>query len=101
MLSIDPDAAHASEFPEYADIVPTHILASNSQLEELFIGQQFKNKADYVFGIKQYSVKVSIDYKVAKSPTLYVGNVEESGMGVAGGFRLHLYRGLNSEKYKN
>ncbi|XP_016747576.2 uncharacterized protein [Gossypium hirsutum] len=43
-------------------------------LEELFVGQQFENKADYVFAIKQYSMKLSIDYKVVKStPTLYVG----------------------------
>ncbi|KAH1047261.1 hypothetical protein J1N35_038045 [Gossypium stocksii] len=36
-------------------------------LEELFVGQQFENKADCVFAIKQYSMKLSIDYKVAKS----------------------------------
>ncbi|PPD66213.1 hypothetical protein GOBAR_DD36908 [Gossypium barbadense] len=30
MLNVDPDATHASEFPEYSDIVPTHRLASNS-----------------------------------------------------------------------
>ncbi|PPR88033.1 hypothetical protein GOBAR_AA32651 [Gossypium barbadense] len=73
MLNVDPDAAHASEFPEYADIVPTHRLASNSQFNELFVGQQFENKADCMFTIKQYSMKLSIDYKVAKSTlTLYV-----------------------------
>ncbi|PPS11976.1 hypothetical protein GOBAR_AA08658 [Gossypium barbadense] len=44
------------------------------ELEELFVGQQFENKADCVFAIKQYSMKLSIDYKVVKStPTLYVG----------------------------
>ncbi|XP_017609411.1 uncharacterized protein LOC108455348 [Gossypium arboreum] len=74
MLNVDPDAAHASEFPEYADIVPAHRLASNSQFDELFVGQQFEIKADCVFAIKQYSMKLSIDYKVAKfTPTLYVG----------------------------
>ncbi|XP_017614136.1 uncharacterized protein LOC108459300 [Gossypium arboreum] len=74
MLNVDPDAAHASEFPKYADIVPTHRLASNSHFDELFVGQQFENKADCVFAIKQYNMKLSIDYKVAKStPTLYVG----------------------------
>ncbi|KAH1082743.1 hypothetical protein J1N35_022504 [Gossypium stocksii] len=31
--------------------------------EELFVGQQFDNKADYVFAIKQYNMKLSIDYK--------------------------------------
>ncbi|PPD70518.1 hypothetical protein GOBAR_DD32604 [Gossypium barbadense] len=49
----DEDAAYASEFPKYADIVLTHRLASNSQLEELFVGQLFENKADSVFAIKQ------------------------------------------------
>ena len=74
MLNVDPDVAHASEFPEYADIVPAHRLVSNSQFEELFVGQQFKNNVDCVFAIKQYSMKLSIHYKVAKStPTLYVG----------------------------
>ncbi|PPD97365.1 hypothetical protein GOBAR_DD05578 [Gossypium barbadense] len=63
MLNVDPNAAHASEFPEYADIVPAHRLTINSQFEELFVGQQFENKADCVFAIKQYSMKLSIDYK--------------------------------------
>ncbi|PPS09565.1 hypothetical protein GOBAR_AA11075 [Gossypium barbadense] len=74
MLNVNPNAAHASEFPEYADIVHAHKLAVNSQFEELFIGQQFENKADCVFAIKQYNMKLSIDYNVVKStPTLYVG----------------------------
>ncbi|PPR82927.1 hypothetical protein GOBAR_AA37788 [Gossypium barbadense] len=63
MLNVDPDAVHASEFPEYVDI--------------------FENKSDCMCAIKQYSMKLSIDYKVAKSTlTLYVGNVGESAMGV-------------------
>lgn len=74
MLNVDPNAVHASKFLEHADIVPAHKLASNSQLEELFVGQRFENKVDYVFAIKQYSMKLSIDYKIAKSTlTLYVG----------------------------
>ncbi|KAK5804134.1 hypothetical protein PVK06_031783 [Gossypium arboreum] len=63
MLNIDPEAVHAPKFPEYADIVPAHRLVSNSQFKELFVGQQFKSKADCVFAIKQYSMKLSIDYK--------------------------------------
>ncbi|PPR82840.1 hypothetical protein GOBAR_AA37875 [Gossypium barbadense] len=39
MLNVDLDAAHAPEFPEYADIVPAHRFVINSQFEELFIGQ--------------------------------------------------------------
>ncbi|KAK5785179.1 hypothetical protein PVK06_039732 [Gossypium arboreum] len=73
MLKVYPDAAHASEFLEYADIVPAYRLASNSQLEELFVRQQLKNKAGCVFAIKQYNIKLLIDYQVAKSTlTLYV-----------------------------
>ncbi|PPS20208.1 hypothetical protein GOBAR_AA00334 [Gossypium barbadense] len=49
MLNVYPDAAHASDFPEYADIVHAHRLAINSQFEELFVRQQFENKADCVF----------------------------------------------------
>ncbi|KAH1073929.1 hypothetical protein J1N35_026257 [Gossypium stocksii] len=71
MLSVDLDAMHA---PDFSDITLVHRLASNSQLEELFVGQQFKNKVDCVFSIKQYIMNVSIDYKVTKSTsTLYVG----------------------------
>ncbi|KAH1121051.1 hypothetical protein J1N35_004211 [Gossypium stocksii] len=47
MLILDPNVTHASEFPEHANIVPAHRLSSNSQLEELFIGQRFENKANY------------------------------------------------------
>ncbi|PPD75535.1 hypothetical protein GOBAR_DD27533 [Gossypium barbadense] len=57
MLNVYPDAAYASEFLEYADIVPAHRLASKSQLEELFIRQRFENKLDCVFAIKQYIMK--------------------------------------------
>ncbi|PPD82817.1 hypothetical protein GOBAR_DD20246 [Gossypium barbadense] len=74
MLSIDPDATHASEFLKYADIVPAHRSMSNSQLEELFVGQRFENNANFMFSIKQCRMKVSIDYNVTKStPILYVG----------------------------
>ncbi|PPD93216.1 hypothetical protein GOBAR_DD09838 [Gossypium barbadense] len=66
ILSIDPNTTHAPEFLEYTDIVPGHKLVSNLQLEELFIGKRFENKADCMFAIKKYNMKVSIDYKVAK-----------------------------------
>ncbi|KAH1121640.1 hypothetical protein J1N35_004800 [Gossypium stocksii] len=38
MLSIDLDAAHAYEFPEYPYIIPSYRLASDSKLEELVLG---------------------------------------------------------------
>ncbi|KAH1055285.1 hypothetical protein J1N35_033350 [Gossypium stocksii] len=101
MLNVDPNATHVFEFPEYADIVHAHRLTSISQLKELFVGQQFENKVDCVFVIKQYSMKFLIDYKVVKStPTLYVRKCWRAGGGVVGGFGLHLYRRLNSGKYE-
>ncbi|PPE02805.1 hypothetical protein GOBAR_DD00174 [Gossypium barbadense] len=83
------NAAHASKFLKYADIVPAHILVSNSQFKELFVRQRFENKADYVFSIKQYNMKLSIDYKVAKSTsTLYFGECWRVTMGVVGRHKL-------------
>ncbi|KAK5786454.1 hypothetical protein PVK06_041091 [Gossypium arboreum] len=64
MFSVDPDAAHTPEFHEYANIIHVHRLAENSKLEELFVGQQFKNKTDCVFAIKRYNMKISVDYRV-------------------------------------
>ncbi|KAK5835519.1 hypothetical protein PVK06_011210 [Gossypium arboreum] len=36
--SIDPDAAHVGEFPEYEEIVLTHLLEGELDAEELFVG---------------------------------------------------------------
>ncbi|PPD93310.1 hypothetical protein GOBAR_DD09743 [Gossypium barbadense] len=63
ILNVDLDATHAFEFPVYANIVLAHRLTSNLQLEELFVGQLFENKAGCVFATKQYNMKLSIDYK--------------------------------------
>ena len=46
MSLIDPDAAHEAEFPEYPKIVHAHLLAVNSDHEELFVGQRFKSKEE-------------------------------------------------------
>ncbi|KAK5794608.1 hypothetical protein PVK06_035847 [Gossypium arboreum] len=74
MSRIDPDAAHAAEFPEYPKILPTHQMAIYSDPEELFVGQRFESKEECVFSIKRYSMNISVDYKVVKSkPTLYIG----------------------------
>ncbi|KAK5840153.1 hypothetical protein PVK06_009036 [Gossypium arboreum] len=64
MLSVDSNVTLASEFPKYPHIIPTHWLAIDSELEELFIGQQSTNKENCVFYIKRYSMKMSVDYKV-------------------------------------
>ncbi|KAH1113699.1 hypothetical protein J1N35_007077 [Gossypium stocksii] len=38
MSRIDPDAAHATEFPEYPEILPAHQMVVYSNPEELFVG---------------------------------------------------------------
>lgn len=65
MLSVDPNTVLASKFPKYPDIIPYHWLMTNSEMEELFVGQQFANSEDCIFAIKLYSTKMSVDYKVA------------------------------------
>ncbi|KAL1086672.1 hypothetical protein V6Z11_D08G129200 [Gossypium hirsutum] len=52
MSSIEPDMALLYEFPEYLDIVPTHLMETNSEVGELYVGQQFDNKKDCVYAIK-------------------------------------------------
>lgn len=74
MLSVDLDAVYAYKFPKYSDIIFAHRLTLDPESKELFMGQQFLSKNDCIFSIKRYSMKVSIDYKVAESKTtLYVG----------------------------
>ncbi|KAH1083227.1 hypothetical protein J1N35_022988 [Gossypium stocksii] len=43
MSRINPDTEHAAEFSEYPEILPAHQMAICSDLEELFVGQRFKN----------------------------------------------------------
>lgn len=74
MLSLDPDTVHASEFPKYSNIIPSHQLVVDSELEEFFVGKQFANKEECLFAMKKYSMKVSMEYKfVVSKPILYVG----------------------------
>ncbi|KAK5783641.1 hypothetical protein PVK06_038153 [Gossypium arboreum] len=73
MLIIDPDVAHAYEFPKHLNIIPSHKLPPDSKLEELVAGQQVPNKEECIEAIKKYSMKVSEDYKVDVSKlTLYI-----------------------------
>ncbi|PPE02625.1 hypothetical protein GOBAR_DD00324 [Gossypium barbadense] len=74
MSLTDPDAAaYVAEFPEYPEIVHSHGLAVTSDDDELFIGQRFSCKEECEYVIKQYSMKISVDYKVTVStPTIYV-----------------------------
>ncbi|KAH1082615.1 hypothetical protein J1N35_022376 [Gossypium stocksii] len=64
MSRIDPDATHAAEFPKNPEILPTHRLAVDSDPEELFVGQRFESKEEYIFFIKRYSMNISVDNKV-------------------------------------
>ncbi|KAH1107371.1 hypothetical protein J1N35_011139 [Gossypium stocksii] len=50
--SINPTMVLAYEFPQYLDIVPTHLMEIDSEVEELFVGQQFNNKKDCAYAIK-------------------------------------------------
>lgn len=64
MSSVDPDVVHTFKFPDYHDIIHVHWWTTDPESEELFVGQQFANKDDYIFTIKWYSMKMSINYKV-------------------------------------
>ncbi|PPD70798.1 hypothetical protein GOBAR_DD32323 [Gossypium barbadense] len=46
MSWIDLDTAHATEFLEYPKILPTHRLAVDFDLKELFVGQRFESKEE-------------------------------------------------------
>ncbi|KAK5802241.1 hypothetical protein PVK06_029826 [Gossypium arboreum] len=82
MSLIDPDVVHAAEFSEYPEILPDYQLIVNSNLEELFVGQRFESKEEYVFSIKRYNMNISVDYKVAGSKlTLYIEECWKSAEG--------------------
>ncbi|KAK5813493.1 hypothetical protein PVK06_028944 [Gossypium arboreum] len=82
MSRIDPDAAHVAEFSEYPKIQSAHRMVVYSDPEELFIGQRFENKKEYVFAIKRYNMNISVNYKVIVSkPTLYIGECWKSAEG--------------------
>ncbi|PPD99418.1 hypothetical protein GOBAR_DD03560 [Gossypium barbadense] len=65
MTDVDLDAALAREFPKYANIVPAHLVDNEFNEEELFVGQQFDNKKDYLHAIKQLSLKLGECWKVS------------------------------------
>ncbi|PPD74091.1 hypothetical protein GOBAR_DD28982 [Gossypium barbadense] len=52
MPIVDPDATHASEFPEYPDIIPTHLMLADPESEELFMGKRFTSKDECINAIK-------------------------------------------------
>lgn len=53
MSNLDLDMAFAREFLEYLDIVLAHLPEGESNIGELFVGQQFNNKKDCVHAIKK------------------------------------------------
>ncbi|XP_012442176.1 uncharacterized protein LOC105767211 [Gossypium raimondii] len=94
MSDVDPDAALAREFSEYPDIVPTHLVHNEFDEEELFIGQQFDNKKDYLHAIKKLSLKLGVDYKVTKSTqSLYAGECWKASSGCKWRVRAALMQG--------
>ncbi|KAK5819910.1 hypothetical protein PVK06_024944 [Gossypium arboreum] len=48
MLSVGPDVAYASEFLEYQNIIHSLWLVVDSELEELFVSQQFASKECHI-----------------------------------------------------
>ncbi|PPE02954.1 hypothetical protein GOBAR_DD00024 [Gossypium barbadense] len=58
MLLMDPDVMHVVEFLEYPDILHAYRLAIDFKPEELFVGQKFETKEEYVFATKRYSMNV-------------------------------------------
>ncbi|KAH1057067.1 hypothetical protein J1N35_035132 [Gossypium stocksii] len=73
MTDVNPDATLAREFPKYPNIFLAYLLDKKSDIEVLFIRQQFDNNKDYLYAIKQYSLNLSVDYKLTKSTQfLYV-----------------------------
>ncbi|KAH1063731.1 hypothetical protein J1N35_028718 [Gossypium stocksii] len=67
MPIVDPDMAHAFEFPEYPDIIPAHMMLADLKSKELFVGQRFVSKNTYVTAVKRYNMKVLVDYRVVDS----------------------------------
>ncbi|XP_057724710.1 uncharacterized protein LOC130940554 [Arachis stenosperma] len=62
MRTLDLEAMHAPEFPEYVNVSKNY--AANG---ELCVGMLFKNKEGVVQAIKNYSLSKSVDYKVHES----------------------------------
>ncbi|KAK5793669.1 hypothetical protein PVK06_034821 [Gossypium arboreum] len=61
MSNASPDSVHASKFPEYLDIIPTHLMLEDLESEKLFVSQRFTSKGECANAIKCYSLKVSAD----------------------------------------
>ncbi|KAK5813619.1 hypothetical protein PVK06_029070 [Gossypium arboreum] len=80
MLTIDPNAALEREFFEYPAIVPVRLTKVNSEVKELFVSQWFDNKKDYVYAIKQYNVRLSVDYKWVQLAVSGCINVDDSNV---------------------
>ncbi|RYR47040.1 hypothetical protein Ahy_A07g032947 isoform A [Arachis hypogaea] len=62
MRTLDLEAMHAPEFPEYVNVSKNY--AANGKL---CVGMLFKNKEGVVQAIKNYSLSKSVDYKVHES----------------------------------
>ncbi|KAK5846641.1 hypothetical protein PVK06_002937 [Gossypium arboreum] len=99
MSIIDPDAVHASEYP---DTIPAHLMLIDPELEELFMGQRFVSKDKCVDAIKRYNMKVSVDYKVADSKTtIYVGKCWKLTEGCKWRVRVVFIHSPSGRRYEN
>ncbi|PPS14429.1 hypothetical protein GOBAR_AA06161 [Gossypium barbadense] len=93
MSIVDPDAAYASEFPEYPNIIHVHLMLANPKLGELLVGQIFASKDD---AIKRYSMKVA-DSKL----TVYVGECWRLTEGYKWWVRAIFIQRSQSRRYEN
>ncbi|KAH1039714.1 hypothetical protein J1N35_041457 [Gossypium stocksii] len=71
MLIIDLNVVHTSEFLEYSNILRAHQLATDSEREELLVGQKFVTNEKSVFSIKWYIMNMPLDYKFIVSKLTY------------------------------
>ncbi|PPD95923.1 hypothetical protein GOBAR_DD07041 [Gossypium barbadense] len=102
MSNIDLDATHASEFPEYPDILTTHWLAADSGCEEVFMGQKFATNKECVFAIKRYIMNLSVDYKsLCLNRHCILRSVRGQQKVATGGYEPHLSRSRKCGRFKN
>ena len=62
MRTLDLEAMHAPEFPEYANMASDYTVDG-----ELCVGMQFSDREAVVRAIKNYSISKSVDYNVCES----------------------------------
>ena len=92
MRTLDLDAMHVAEFPEYAQTLEFS-RSWNPSISELCVGMQFATKEAVVSAIKHYNIKNSVDYRVVESsPIKYHGQCIMYGAGCNWSIRARLLK---------